>query len=1108
MQKNLLRLKWISSLRCVDLYGLASFLYFETPSAQSEVQMALDASTIQMQRISRNFVVSIDDFKQMGGTKNLAKRLQERGFVFSCNSELKTNVGKLNTGMRDKVSTFEHDKRFMCDRNVLQKVLGGTTVTEKQTKICVQLSTRDSTTFEEARYVEHCGEASHSVEMQKVIPTKQNLNVLKQDNIQARDEKGDYYTSTRNLSENDAIILSIDSSDPDDTMLKQSNVTGENIEENNLGPLQEDICVDNICIKSLQNLTIKFKDGHHTELIKQEAERRNTSPVETNDMEKLKITSMSKNGRHFKRYRMGSEGNITGAHEDLACLNDDIHMGNREVEDEIIEGNSQKDIEELVPIDKIATTDIDLCSTKPILNRTRTCEYTVNLKSKADFGTWNPRSKIKKCMKDEICQIGQRKGKGQNEIAWTSEPTNKNVSLHVNRSVGTKPVLHCGSSRQDRKCKTSNSSALKPKRRTDICSDQSQEDDLVFLKMELKEPVVVVEKLDHLLVSDEVRCKRKRIKLEPMEGDDKIHSQQLQTHSIQFERELVKDTSYKKFGRRKTTDKWLEEIKGQEDMPHEKQLDSRQEDFGGDGPKQMNNTPKPLEQTRRRGHKKQFNLHQQADLPTLNIPHHNDNEEVVFLGMKLNDPFIVLGDTGKNTNYIRDHKYQQKKIKLESALENTARGTIQFDPPSHTVEQFETSSNKYGKCNDRTKEGEKQNHCLKATINGMSSERPVCMQKCKNLGEALIPNAAQGVEYKANFSCLTRKRMSQKGLYKLHNVNEGVLKDFYIYLLKERGNRTAHCAQITRSVSKILFYFNPHKLDISTLTNKTKLVHFYQELKAILKASSITIFIKSLYVFIEFLETMTNRTEHLNVNSVKTTLKNLKHLNTRCVQKEMAHRHFNMTFKKYPNLTDLGHQLKFSKRLMTQEIEKAKQKHQFSICKLNIYFYMVFAFKHFQRKCVFENLTTEEWNERFRHTTDMEETYVILAIKNHKTLSSQLAMIALSEEEEEQMKQYLNFVRPKTPKKEFFLTSTGNKIRDASHLLTCYQKMYKLPRITGTQARRILETNTWNIKENERRSICDYLCHSTRVAEKYYRLKTPQSCVYARKVVQRLINAA
>jgi uridine phosphorylase len=74
-------------------------------------------------------------------------------------------------------------------------------------------------------------------------------------------------------------------------------------------------------------------------------------------------------------------------------------------------------------------------------------------------------------------------------------------------------------------------------------------------------------------------------------------------------------------------------------------------------------------------------------------------------------------------------------------------------------------------------------------------------------------------------------------------------------------------------------------------------------------------------------------------------------------------------------------------------------------------------------KGVFENLTVEEWNKRTRHKTEVEETHIILTIKNHKTLStgSQFAMIALSMEEEQQLKDYFNFARPKSLQNEFFL---------------------------------------------------------------------------------------
>ncbi|KAL3861925.1 hypothetical protein ACJMK2_007936, partial [Sinanodonta woodiana] len=1068
--------------------------------SEQEIQMAMDASTIQMQRISRNFVLGMDDFEQMGGTKNLAKQLQERGFLFSSHSESDANVGKFKRGGRDVILQFHMDKRFLCDPNLLEKVLGGTAVPEKQTKNCVPLATKDCITFEETRYAGHCFQASHSIGMLKTNPKNQNMeNVCKQKDVQAREENEEDSTSREHSSENDVIFLTEDSRDLDHAMLKQSSITGKNMQESNLGTLHNDIIVDNNGSKDKDNSCLN--EDVHLGDIDEDGDEALKGKGQTDEV--IPIDKIATNNSDFHDDIIVD--NKGSKDKDNSCLNEDVHLGDIDEDgDEALKGKGQTD--EVIPIDKITTNKSDLCSTKFFSNQTRSSEY-VNAESKADFGTWNLRSQTKNDMEDGMCWIGQRKGSEQNENMQTSMSTTTKIS-HVDRLVRTRHVHHCGSSLQVRKCKTPNSSTARSLRSIDICSDQSQEDDLIFLKMELKDPVVMVEKF-----GDEVISKRKRIKLEPMECDDNVHSKRFQMDSIRFERELVNKTSYKK-ERRKNDDKWLVENRGKEDMKCKKHLDSKQIDYGSDGQKQINDKAKLSKLEKMTRHRKCFDFHQHANMQTLNMPSQNDKEDVVFLGMRLNDPFIALGDIGKNTNNDQNHRFQRKKVKLESTLENTAMETsetIQLDSPSQTVDEFAISSTKCGKYNERTREGVKQNCCLKATIAGITDERPVSMKNCENPGEiiheALIPNAAHGVEYKANFSCLARKRMSQKGLYKLHDVDKGILKDFYIYLLKERGNRTTHCAQITRSVGKILFYLNPVKVDLQALTNKTKLVKLYKELKNILKPSSITIYIKAIYVFLQFLETMTDLTVQMNFNTTKSTLQNLKHLNTRGVQMEMANRHFKMTFQNHPRMDILVNQLHFAKKLMNQEIMKAKSKKNFNLSKINTFFYIMFAFQHFQRKCMFENLTIEEWNKRQRHTTDTDGTRVVLAIRNHKTLSTKLAMIALSEEEEQMMKDYLNFVRPKSCKKEFFVTSSGNKIRDASNLLTCYQKMYKLQRITGTKARQILETNTWNMQDIERRSICEYLCHSTKVAEKYYRLKTPQSCVYARKVVQKLIDA-
>ncbi|KAJ8355195.1 hypothetical protein AAFF_G00086990 [Aldrovandia affinis] len=164
----------------------------------------------------------------------------------------------------------------------------------------------------------------------------------------------------------------------------------------------------------------------------------------------------------------------------------------------------------------------------------------------------------------------------------------------------------------------------------------------------------------------------------------------------------------------------------------------------------------------------------------------------------------------------------------------------------------------------------------------------------------------------------------------------------------------------------------------------------------------------------------------------------------------------------------------------------------------------------------------KEWDSR----VSVQSGHCIVGVKEHKTAAQQVAVFALSDEEEMWFSIYYTHARPQVIKAQskkrkrdeaeeesegeaekeerFFISTTGRPIYNASNDLNRLQAKYKVVLVTSQLARRVFETATKSMSDAEKSLVADYLTHSTVTAEKHYRMKQSGSIVRASQLLAQL----
>ncbi|XP_072563747.1 uncharacterized protein [Paramormyrops kingsleyae] len=183
-------------------------------------------------------------------------------------------------------------------------------------------------------------------------------------------------------------------------------------------------------------------------------------------------------------------------------------------------------------------------------------------------------------------------------------------------------------------------------------------------------------------------------------------------------------------------------------------------------------------------------------------------------------------------------------------------------------------------------------------------------------------------------------------------------------------------------------------------------------------------------------------------------------------------------------------------------------------CLVLYYLEATVILKHLQPPGVVEHMTVQEWMTR----STSEADHTVIVVKEHKTSAQQVATFALSSEEETWFHIYFTQVRPQLLSSKrsqttsddlggderFFVSTAGRPVFNASNDLTRLHQKYKLDPVTYQTARRIFETATKDLTDQEKSLVADYLTHSTATADEHYRMKQSRNVVLASKLLKKL----
>ncbi|KAG8430616.1 hypothetical protein GDO86_020293 [Hymenochirus boettgeri] len=174
-------------------------------------------------------------------------------------------------------------------------------------------------------------------------------------------------------------------------------------------------------------------------------------------------------------------------------------------------------------------------------------------------------------------------------------------------------------------------------------------------------------------------------------------------------------------------------------------------------------------------------------------------------------------------------------------------------------------------------------------------------------------------------------------------------------------------------------------------------------------------------------------------------------------------------------------------------------------CVVLYYLECIVILKCLQRPGVVKNFTVQEWKERLKNPEEDDDSKLI-AVKEHKTASQQVATFVIQKEIEEWFTIYFEKVRPFFLKKKespfFFISSSGEQIFNPSSDIARFQQRFGLKNVSSQVARRHGETymNKRMKTDAQRISFAKLLSHSNTTAERVYREKTVSEMIAAAKM--------
>ncbi|KAG9331070.1 hypothetical protein JZ751_020291 [Albula glossodonta] len=372
-----------------------------------------------------------------------------------------------------------------------------------------------------------------------------------------------------------------------------------------------------------------------------------------------------------------------------------------------------------------------------------------------------------------------------------------------------------------------------------------------------------------------------------------------------------------------------------------------------------------------------------------------------------------------------------------------------------------------------------------------------------------------------------RQRMAKAGLYKKHSLDHPLLKGFISYLKKDLANE--NYKQEVDNVARYLYFMDPTEPNLKFVRSPERTREYYYKLVgAKLCTQTVKNYIKSLKRFLKYQTACTrlmlkNRDLHQDCKKFIDFLSDLQISIPKEASKEMLRKGYAILTEDLLSPRNCGHVLRVArndfltvigKLVGPQAVEGTKLTK--SECQLLVYYLeATLMLRHMQRPGVIEHMTVQEWVRR--RPFPGYGGHVVIGVMEHKTVATQVATFALSQEEEAWFQAYFEAVRPVLLGKKrqleednasddrFFISGTGKPIYNSCNDMERLHNKYNCPKITSQMARRAFETAAKRDMAGADKSlVSDYLTHSTATAKKHYRMLEAGNVVRGSLLLQRL----
>jgi len=175
---------------------------------------------------------------------------------------------------------------------------------------------------------------------------------------------------------------------------------------------------------------------------------------------------------------------------------------------------------------------------------------------------------------------------------------------------------------------------------------------------------------------------------------------------------------------------------------------------------------------------------------------------------------------------------------------------------------------------------------------------------------------------------------------------------------------------------------------------------------------------------------------------------------------------------------------------------------------MNAYITANLMFQSVQRPGAIRNMTISEYNNRAEN--DEDKGSYLIKVARHKTAAKGPARVIANKETSTLMNFYLQNVRTvikplcKEYESRFFLTPTGNELKNLSEAISKVATVFNIESPTSTIHRKVVQTETKKHKAECIDQVCVQMSHSRATCENYHQHTSTEESFAVQKTIEEL----